>query len=1426
MLVSSQVLVGVVNHIHQNKISPHTNLDKVEQKKFEWVASIASSMRDPANHKNVRLFLAKLVDNCRNVFVHYAKQLIGAILSVIVDGCLGSKMNFFIADLVTMILSWNHIYKPNDFTEKQDACALLRFLIENAYNDRDEIFKLNLELIKKLVEVWNEVLSEKIPTQTLLDLLKEQTSNIQKLRCGIQLNAVLLSNDIVPWNNIEQQQLFIDELKKAFENPSPHVYQSAAQLLGMCLNKIGDEEIDNIVVSITEKLTKIRKNAGNDDNLLNAFLQILYGIQKAFPRILDSFMTLVKYKIPGSVRKIKCIYLEMFLARLEVEGENIYREVITIGTKDLLKQSEYQLLALHIVNKALPHLKSHEFQNFLDELSFLSQSTRDDIRRIVCEMMIYALQTFQNDGTFEKTQAMQIILKGFTDSDEHIQNRVSNFLSVEGGLSKKFHVRFQELLEKFYHPSLEKEFLHYSTQLLLDISIRHPRSKNKLLDYDNTKDREFFEYKITTKSNTQRSLPPMFIQSQQRTLLAGDGSMYNQLVRATLVGGGNQKFEPTQDPIEMAQVSQTFAFKQTQDSLFFSLKPQFFDRRSQPCEAEALNAEQEIVRNKEGPKLGAFDYLRRRIVRRDQQQTSKDYALKAIDKRNFYQAKDVAKVRQAREGNVAVLYRRYRLGELPDFFFDGLAILMPLQALAKKDDIVARDAFLSIFQAIVAILKEAQDDVQASFFTSINNSTMNILKQSKNSDSFFIGTLIEMAMKSEKYLEVSPDALANVASLSNMMVTGVLFLESQLMHLLSGESECESEEQPIVKRQRIDIDTTQLKHWLKLIELYYKMNEYEVIAGIFTEKLKLPPLVRDKLINAIDQESKGKFRDASKVYEEIILADSARNDNEKEFYYQSYFNCLANLSDWRDIAKEIKSQLNTYDEVWDEKIPFHQETFLPHLMKSELRIVLDLRFDSGDSQQRGALNEEFLKILEDWLNDETKCAYLRERFPEIVSMLHIIDEKVTNFFLNYANFFLYFFYLKFAEGSVEAENALRNSCDEWSSLEMLDEKLKCLQSARNIAEISNFLNMIMSPSQDMKKLYQSWKLSQPKPSDSLVHWGGLLAYRHYFYALTNEDDRTDSAALLLNTKRDLLKVAFAQRNSDAAKFIINDLKDEKRFILDDEKKCYVKLSIATYNIMRSEEPSMKDDDRIVKLYSGLKNLVDGVFMNMNVTSPQFPQVMIESLCCASEISRKLWFIWEVNREEGNEIPEDYSRHIKILIESNREEDDVVDSLKIYSEKQIKAASSLSRKYLKDNDSPQNKLLLAEVHLKMGKFYRHFFSTGTDTVSRFQYFIALTKTFLYSQSKEIQLKIIKSIFRAIAQGSEEAKVFLPYILQLPDLQNNVLSFEFNKELHLVPEWMFINFISQMLSRYDFENDCYLDRLLLKLADKYPNGKRLI
>lgn len=185
------VLVGVVKHIYNNKISPTQNFNAESPNKYKWVIDLADSIAT-SKHKNVKLFLLKLVDNCRDIFQHYAEFLFGPILSVITNGQYISKMSFFLTDLILMLLSWSSNYKleNENIAQRNDINALFKFLISEAYNERSEIFRLNLELIKKVCETWKEYLQEDIPTRALLDSLNIEKEEMEhRLRCGLQVNV-------------------------------------------------------------------------------------------------------------------------------------------------------------------------------------------------------------------------------------------------------------------------------------------------------------------------------------------------------------------------------------------------------------------------------------------------------------------------------------------------------------------------------------------------------------------------------------------------------------------------------------------------------------------------------------------------------------------------------------------------------------------------------------------------------------------------------------------------------------------------------------------------------------------------------------------------------------------------------------------------------------------------------------------------------------------------------------------------------------------------------------------------------------------------------------------------------------------------------------------------------------------------------------
>ena len=1383
------VLCGVINHIHLNKLTSKSDTED------SWPSYLSRAIEDSSQHKNVRMFLGKVVENNRQVFTKHAKIMLGPIMSLIVDKIAGTTMNFFITDLIAMLLSWSHVYIPTTLGEVESARLLLEFLMENAYHEMKEVFKMNLELIKKMVELWKSKLENKIPTQTLLNAL--QHVNESKMVCGIQMCAVIVANDLLLWNDVDTRNQFLTAIMLCLECKKASIYQPAAQLLGMCLNLIITEhpvpETDEkfqVLLTITRQLKKYQKSSPNE------FLYIIYGIQKGYPFVLDTFMVSISSKIPLAISKIKSVYLEMFLSRIVFFEDAMYNEIISIGIQSLLAQKEFQLLALHILNKALAYLTAQEVTVLMGDICGVVTSPNADCRNLLYEILIYVMNKFGTDATFDSKKPVKFILKGLTDADPQIQYRVLDFFDREEVLSKNYITRFLELLQFYYDPTLEKDFLHYSTSMLLEVAIKNKRSQRKLIDFDQRQNANFFEYNINTKSQTQW-IPPMFIESQKRSLLAGDGSQsIHDLIRETQDNNFNI-FEPTQNPIAMSQVSQSFSFRQTQDSLFFSLKPQYLDRRSNVqsvSEPMQDGIEEQLAAKQRGnPTQESFDYLRRRIVG-DTAMKSRNHALRAIEQRSFKSNKMKESSRSFREGKEVVLYRRYRLGDFPDFFVNSLAVLMPLQALVKKDECIAKEVFISIFIALTNLLmfldeqKETIDNPEApkeeeiKFFNSMNSSITIILQQTKSTDPLLFGTLIEIVTKSGRILEILPEIVANAALMNNMMVTGALFMESQLNFLLNEvvPEVVDDSDEPPQKRLRMcssqNIERNE-SYWLKLTEIYYQLSEYGIVNEIFTKKLSLTSDVSTTLTKALDFESNGKQTESANLYSDLITNELYRNKNEQDFYYQCYFNSLRELSDWKTLVESTQQQFTKYDDIWVD--PFNLEVLFPHLIKGELRLVLNGAADMNVDQVQG-----FFNILNDWFKVPEKLEYLSMYFGEELTMFHIVDDD-------------------FKKSCVQSESSLRQIAYDWSSVEMMDDKFKLLKSARTIAEMTNFNYIMIEPTEEkLQKLHNNWKNSQPKSSDSLVHWNDLIAYRKQFNKAIKMNFEFPSQAkdrytkLLMNTELHLLEVAFGQGDIVTANNLLRNIRNEAIESETPENLLKYILANGKFLLLKSEQKT-DDEGTTIKLLKSWKKF-DSIVKNDE--SKNFPSIVIETMCQISDISWKMYKLYHQFDENEVDI-------LQSLMGSQNSDTDMYMQLIQYSMTSLQEAKSVAQKQIEDSISLQSDELTAMgiCYLKLAQFcYKVHEQENLE------------------MSFNVQQVLMVSILRAIAYGSNEAKRFIPYLLQLPDLKNNVLTDEFNEELVTIPAWIFLSYIPQILSHFDFKSDCYLDNLMLTLARKYPNS----
>lgn len=569
-------------------------------------------------------------------------------------------------------------------------------------------------------------------------------------------------------------------------------------------------------------------------------------------------------------------------------------------------------------------------------------------------------------------------------------------------------------------------------------------------------------------------------------------------------------------------------------------------------------------------------------------------------------------MKRLKEGRDVKLYRRYRDGDFPDFFFNSLSMLLPLQALVKKEPSIARDVLINVFESLTEIV--ANDDAKMKlFYDTINRCIMKILQSTQETDSYLIATLLHMVIKSGKYLEISPVLLSSVVTANNLMVSGIVFLEHQLKLLLSDETNDSSE--PLAKRRRNQQNSNEnekLLHWMKVIDLLSRIHEYEAIQGIFTDKLNLQSYLREALMKAVELESKSQYLDASKIYKTILENEEDQKSVQADVYRQSFYNCLENLADWSEISQSIKQSLKSYDEAWE---GVNRETVLPYLLKTEVRLLMDSHSPS---------NDEFINIIEEWLSDDFKRSYLLNNFPEQVVIMEIAGDH-------------------FIEASLEVEKSLKNCAQDWSFLERIDEKLVCLKESRTLAELNNFsylMTITNNTEKQTKKLLQmiqNWKISRAKPADSLNHWRDLISYRSVFAkSIAEESVRKTAESYLMKTHQSVVDVAFIQKNCDAALFFINSLREElTRKNVDssgsrNEKILKYYLAKGKYSLMKSEASSNAFDRQIEDLKKGLNYIIPNI-IRKSERFERFPKYLVESYECASEIAWKICQLYKQKR---------------------------------------------------------------------------------------------------------------------------------------------------------------------------------------------------
>lgn len=527
-------------------------------------------------------------------------------------------------------------------------------MIDSINNDRQDIFKYQLELIKLITESWKNCLQ--IPHDLLYTKLNINVQS-KKIEVGIQLCSIFLVNNLPPWRGDNFKDICKKLCTVVCESNQRTTYRAAAETLGLVLKYLKGTSQDHFQ-KVLNNLHILLKNIKDFDKYGNCIQAIVLH----YPDIADDFhLRRLMSRLSGLPLNSKASYLKVILTRYEAMGniEDFLSEKWQIYLEN--DNLELQLLSLDLFYKSLDILKaSPEFKTFIESVCKHVANTN-----ILCRTRLYdiAISVCQrdDDGTFGESYYLfrDVLVQGLIDNDEEIRDKVFQFWEKCTNIPTKVSNRFSYLLSQLYKTSTENQFLGYSSYLLLALVKKTKNYNEKLFEHP-LEDCDFEDYLLQTNWRVRHSsVVPMFAETLRT-------------------------FSEDYEPMNRSQFGQ---LRQTANSLDFT--PTQSVREKQMSEftliessliVKSFGANDDPFKN---PNLVAmsdkYKVPKRRFLR-DKAKIHRQFANYEIEKsvKRVQERRDLAKAHE----NTVKIYRQYRKGDLPDIQIGLQALLEPLQALS------------------------------------------------------------------------------------------------------------------------------------------------------------------------------------------------------------------------------------------------------------------------------------------------------------------------------------------------------------------------------------------------------------------------------------------------------------------------------------------------------------------------------------------------------------------------------------------------------------------------------------------------------------------------------------------------------------------------------------------------------------------------
>ncbi|KAM5298283.1 DNA-dependent protein kinase catalytic subunit [Ctenodactylus gundi] len=1436
-------MTALIKHMSRNLMPPTAEESLVRKDLPPWMKFLHDKLGNPSVPLNIRLFIAKLVLNTEEVFRPYAKHWLSPLLQLAVSENNGGEgIHYMVVEIVATVLSWTGVATPIGVPKDEVlANRLLHFLMKNVFHAKRAVFRHNLEIIKTLVECWKDCLS--IPYRLIFEKFSNPDPNSKDNSVGIQLLGVVMANGWPPYDprcGIESTKYFQALVNNMSFVKYKEVYAAAAEVLGLILQYITKKK-NTLEESVSELVVKQLKQQQNTKE--DKFIVCLNKAAKGFPPLADRFLNAVFFLLPKFHGVMKTLCLEVVLCRAE-EITDLY---LQLKSKDFIqvmrhRDDERQKVCLDIIYKIMAKLKPAELRELLSPVVEFVSHPSPMCREQMYNILMWIHDNYRdpesqtdNDSLEIFKMAKDVLIQGLIDENPGLQLIIRNFWSHESRLPSNTLDRLLAL-NTLYSPEIEAHFLSLATNFLLEMTSMSPDYPNPMFEHP-LSECEFQEYTIDPDWRFRSTvLTPLFIETQaslsslqtqtQEGSLPARGPKAGQ-VRATQQ---HYDFTPTQtadgrssfnwltgssiDPL--VDYTTSLASDSLSSSLLFAHKRSEKSQRT-PWKSvgpdfggKKLGLPGDEVDNK---MAGGADSraeilrLRRRFLK-DQEKLSMIYVKKGIvEQKREKEMKSELKMR--RDAQV-ILYRSYRHGDLPDIQIQCSSLITPLQAVAQRDPLIAKQLFSSLFSGI---LKEMDKFKTMSEKNNIIQGLLQDFNRFLNATFCFfppfVSCIQEISCQHADMLSLDPTAVCTDSLASLQQPGGIRLLEEALLHLAPAD--------PPTKRVRGKTHLPpDVLRWMELAKLYRSIGEYDVLRGIFSSEIGAKQVTQ----NALLAEARSDYSEAAKQYNEALnkqeWEDGEPTKAERDFWELASLDCYNHLCEWKSLEYCSTASIDNENppdlsKMWTK--PFYQDTYLPYMIRSKLKLLL-----------RGEGDQSLLTFVDEAMSRKLQQALTELQYSQELSLLYILQDDIDR-----AKYYV--------------QNGIQIFIQNYSSIDVLlhRSRLTKLQSVQALTEIQEFISFItkqgnLSSSVPLKRLLKTWTHRYPDAkTDPMNIWDDIITNRCFFLSKieeklsplsddsmdVDEDDNSDrrgacepeegvgslTRSCRFSMKMKMVDSARQQNSFSLAMKLLKELHKESKTRADWQVawvQSYCRLSHSRSRVQSPAERVLT----VLKTVSLLDENNTSSYLNKNI--PAY---------CDQHILLGTTFRIMADSLSGDPaclavLEESKARRVAALSGSCTDSTE-----RVISGLYERAFLHLSKAVESTEEDPQPSCWGHEPEARVIETYMTLVDFCDQQLRKAEENMAVVDSI---KLKAYPALVVEKMLKALKLNSTEARLKFPRLLQIIEQYPEETLTLMTKEISSIPCWQFIGWVSHMVALLDKEEAGAVQHTVKEIAENYPQA----